>query len=49
MLLPLSMSMSTTTFSHDFRTEVFKQKVSFPTGIFINGKFSAGSEGSTIE
>ncbi|KAH9980551.1 NAD-dependent aldehyde dehydrogenase [Russula compacta] len=41
--------MSTTTFSHEFNTEPFKGKVNFPTGIFINGQFSAGSDGTTID
>jgi len=41
--------MSTTTFTHEFHTESFKGKVSFPTGIFINGQFSAGSENTTID
>jgi aldehyde dehydrogenase (NAD+) len=41
--------MSTTTFTHEFNTESFKGKVSFPTGIFIDGEFSAGSEKTTIE
>jgi aldehyde dehydrogenase (NAD+) len=44
-----SMSVSTTTFNHEFKTEAFKGKVSFPTGVFIDGKFSAGSGGTTIE
>jgi len=41
--------MSTTTFTHEFSTESFKGKVSFPTGIFIDGQFSAGAEKTTIE
>jgi len=41
--------MSTTTFTHDFNTQSFKGKLSFPTGIFIDGQFSAGSNGTTIE
>ncbi|KAH9960726.1 aldehyde dehydrogenase [Lactifluus volemus] len=40
--------MSTTTFSYEFDNECFKGKVSFPTGIFIDGKFSAGSDNTTI-
>ncbi|KAH9991002.1 aldehyde dehydrogenase domain-containing protein [Russula vinacea] len=43
------MSVSTTTFNHEFKTEAFKGKVSFPTGVFIDGKFSAGSGGTTID
>jgi aldehyde dehydrogenase (NAD+) len=41
--------MSTTTFSHEFNHETFKGEVSFPTGIFIDGQFSAGSNNTTIE
>jgi aldehyde dehydrogenase (NAD+) len=41
--------MSSTTFSYEFDYEAFKGKVNFPTGIFINGQFSAGSNGTTIE
>jgi len=41
--------MSTTTFSYEFDTPSYKGSVSFPTGVFINGQFSAGSEGTTIE
>jgi aldehyde dehydrogenase (NAD+) len=41
--------MSTTTFTYEFSSEAFKGKVSFPTGIFINGEFSSGSGGTTIE
>ena len=41
--------MPTTTFSHEFNNECFKGKVSYPTGIFIDGHFSAGSNGTTIE
>jgi hypothetical protein len=41
--------MSTTTFSHEFNYETFKGKVNFPTGVFINGQFSAGSNNTTIE
>ncbi|KAF8472252.1 aldehyde dehydrogenase domain-containing protein [Russula ochroleuca] len=41
--------MSTTTFSHEFNYETFKGKVSFPTGIFIDGQFSAGSDNTTID
>jgi aldehyde dehydrogenase (NAD+) len=40
--------MSTTAFSYEFNNECFKGKVSFPTGIFIDGKFSAGSDHTTI-
>ncbi|KAI0042012.1 indole-3-acetaldehyde dehydrogenase [Auriscalpium vulgare] len=38
-----------TTFTYEFDTEAYKGKVSFPTGIFIDGQFSAGSEGKTID
>jgi hypothetical protein len=41
--------MSSTTFSHEFNYEAFKGKVNFPTGLFIDGQFSAGSNGTTIE
>ena len=41
--------MSSTTFSYEFNHEAFKGKVNFPTGIFIDGQFSAGSNGTTIE
>ena len=41
--------MSTTTFSHEFNYDTFKGKVNFPTGVFINGQFSAGSNNTTIE
>lgn len=43
------MTMSTTTFTYEFDNESFKGKVNFPTGIFIDGQFSAGSDGTTIE
>ncbi|KAI0042013.1 aldehyde dehydrogenase [Auriscalpium vulgare] len=38
-----------TTFTYEFDTEAFKARVSFPTGVFIDGQFSAGSEGKTID
>ncbi|KAI0059770.1 aldehyde dehydrogenase [Artomyces pyxidatus] len=41
--------MSTTTFTHEFDTDSFKGKVSFATGIFIDGKFSAGASNTTID
>ena len=41
--------MSSTTFSYEFNYETFKGKVNFPTGVFIDGQFSAGSNGTTIE
>jgi aldehyde dehydrogenase (NAD+) len=41
--------MSTTTFSREFKYEAFKGKVNFPTGVFIGGEFSAGSNKTTIE
>lgn len=41
--------MSSTTFSHEFNHTTFKGKVNFPTGVFIDGHFSAGSNGTTIE
>jgi aldehyde dehydrogenase (NAD+) len=41
--------MSATTFTYEFMSEAFKGKVNFPIGVFINGKFSSGSEGATLE
>ncbi len=41
--------MSTTTFEYDFKNGPFQGKSSFSSGIFIDGKFSAGSNGTTIE
>jgi len=41
--------MSPTTFSYEFNHETFKGKVHFPTGVFIDGEFSAGAHGTTIE
>ncbi|KAI0280871.1 aldehyde dehydrogenase [Russula aff. rugulosa BPL654] len=41
--------MSSTTFSYEFNHATFKGKVNFPTGIFINGHFSAGCNGTTID
>ncbi|THH09718.1 hypothetical protein EW146_g8603 [Bondarzewia mesenterica] len=38
-----------TTFSHNFDTPVYKAKIAFPTGVFIDGKFSEGSNKTTIE
>ncbi|KAI0033622.1 aldehyde dehydrogenase domain-containing protein [Vararia minispora EC-137] len=38
-----------TTFSYNFDTEVFRQKVSFPTGIFINNEFRKGSDATEID
>ncbi|KAA1467429.1 aldehyde dehydrogenase [Dentipellis sp. KUC8613] len=39
----------TTSWTHEFDTPAFKGKVSFPTGVFIDGKFSQGSTGKTID
>ena len=36
-------------FTHEFNTPTYKGKVSFSTGIFINGQFVDGSDGKTIE
>ncbi|KAJ6480391.1 aldehyde dehydrogenase domain-containing protein [Mycena sanguinolenta] len=36
-------------FTHDFKTESFTGKVSFPTGLFIGGEFVDGAQGSTID
>jgi aldehyde dehydrogenase (NAD+) len=38
-----------TTFSYEFNYETFHGKVSFPTGIFVDGQFSSGSNNTTIE
>ncbi|KAA1476324.1 aldehyde dehydrogenase [Dentipellis sp. KUC8613] len=38
-----------TIWDYEFDTPVYKGKVSFPTGVFIDGKFSEGSTGSTID
>ena len=42
-----------TSFSYDFaanhKNSPFQGKVNFPTGVFINNEFSAGSTGKTIE
>ncbi|KAK0200052.1 aldehyde dehydrogenase [Desarmillaria ectypa] len=38
-----------TSFSYEFNTPVYKGKSSFPTGLFIGGKFVAGSSGKTID
>ncbi|KDQ51391.1 hypothetical protein JAAARDRAFT_534135 [Jaapia argillacea MUCL 33604] len=39
----------TTTFTHEFNTPVFTGKTSFPTGLFINGQFVGGADGTTID
>ena len=36
-------------FTHEFHTHAYKGKVSFSTGIFIDGKIVDGSDGKTIE
>jgi len=41
--------MSTTIFTYESNNESFKGEVNFPTGIFVDGQFSAGSNGTTIE
>ncbi|KAI0032425.1 aldehyde dehydrogenase domain-containing protein [Vararia minispora EC-137] len=38
-----------TTFTHEFNTPLFKKKVSFPTGVFINNEFSPGADNTTID
>ncbi|KAI6040399.1 aldehyde dehydrogenase [Pisolithus marmoratus] len=38
-----------TVFTHEFNTPVYKGKVSFNTGLFINGQFVDGSDGTTID
>ncbi|KAG2120168.1 aldehyde dehydrogenase [Suillus cothurnatus] len=37
------------TFTHEFNAPAFKGKVSFNTGLFINGQFLDGSDNTTIE
>lgn len=37
------------TFIHDFDTPAFKGSVSIPTGLFIDGQFVDGSNGTSIE
>ncbi|KAG0699497.1 aldehyde dehydrogenase domain-containing protein [Suillus ampliporus] len=37
------------TFTHEFNAHAFKAKVSFSTGIFINGQFQDGSDNTTID
>lgn len=37
------------TFTHEFNAPAFKAKVSFNTGLFINGQFVDGSDNTTIE
>jgi aldehyde dehydrogenase (NAD+) len=41
--------MGGTTFQYEFDCPLFKAKVEFPTGLFIDGKWLDGSEGNTIE
>ena len=36
-------------FSYEFDTPAYKGKVSFPTGLYIGGKFVDGSDKTTIE
>lgn len=38
-----------TSFVHEFDTPMFKGKVNFPTGVYIDGKFSDGASHTTIE
>ncbi|TFY75046.1 hypothetical protein EWM64_g8968, partial [Hericium alpestre] len=38
-----------TTWEYEFDTPTFKGKVSYPTGVFIDGKFSHGSANKTID
>ncbi|KAG1736643.1 aldehyde dehydrogenase domain-containing protein [Suillus paluster] len=37
------------TFTHEFNAHAFKGKVSFSTGIFVNGQFQDGSDNTTID
>jgi len=41
--------MSSTTFSYEFNHATFNGKVNLPTGVFIDGHFSVGCNGTTIE
>ncbi|KAF8269931.1 aldehyde dehydrogenase domain-containing protein [Lactarius quietus] len=41
--------MSPTVFEYEFKSGPFQGKSSFPCGIFIDGKFSAGSDNKTID
>jgi aldehyde dehydrogenase (NAD+) len=43
------MSQFGTVFSRPFDTQVFSQKVEFPTGVFINNEFRKGVDGAEIE
>ncbi|KAI5890648.1 aldehyde dehydrogenase [Schizophyllum commune H4-8] len=38
-----------TTFTYEFNTPSFKGKVSFPTGVFLNGEFVDGKDKATID
>ncbi|EIM91726.1 aldehyde dehydrogenase [Stereum hirsutum FP-91666 SS1] len=38
-----------TSFVHEFDTPLFKGKVNFPTGVYIDGKFSDGASQTTID
>ncbi|KAI5900089.1 aldehyde dehydrogenase [Schizophyllum commune H4-8] len=38
-----------TSFSYEFKTPAYTGKVNFPTGVFIDGKFSEGSGKTTID
>ena len=38
-----------TVFTREFNTPVYKGKVSFNTGLFIDGKFVDGSDKTTIK
>ncbi|KAI6135237.1 aldehyde dehydrogenase [Pisolithus thermaeus] len=38
-----------TVFTHEFNTPVYKGKVSFDTGLFIDGRFVDGSDGTAID
>ncbi len=41
--------LSSTTFGHEFTSEALKGKISFSTGIFINGESFGGSRGHSVE
>jgi len=38
-----------TIFDYEFKTPTLNKRVTFPTGLYINGQFVEGVEGKTIE
>lgn len=47
--LQITPKMSTLVYEHEFKTKAFSGKTRIETGIFIDGKFSAGADGGTID